>query len=55
MIPNDMHLQACNTSLTSHKEKNKGIEGWGGGGGGDKNLSFCLQAMSISAENIREW
>lgn len=24
-------------------------------GGGDKNLSFCLQAMSISAENIREW
>lgn len=51
MIPNDMHLQACNTSLTSHKEKNEGIWGWGG----DKNLSFCLQAMSISAENIREW
>lgn len=50
MIPNDMHLQACNTSLTSHKEKNEVI--WGGG---DKNLSFCLQAMSISAENIREW
>lgn len=55
MIPNDMHLQACNTSLTSHKEKKtREFEG-GGGGGGDKNLSFCLQAMSISAENIREW
>lgn len=53
MIPNDMHLQACNTTLTSHKEKKKKTREFEGEGG-DKNLSFCLQAMSISAENIRE-